>query len=110
MRSRKTINLAVPTDLAEQFDAVCGVYGHGKQKGLVLAAAILMFLESHPEEQGQAIERVFQADVADGVKQMLAQVRAEQQRRVADPPKLAAKPQRPGARRATPKPPGDTEA
>jgi hypothetical protein len=99
MRSRKTINLAVPADLAEQFDAICGVYGHGKQKGLVLAAAMLMFLEAHPEAQGEAIERVFQADVAQGVKQMLDRARAEQQQRI------AAKKHRPDAKRPTPRDP-----
>lgn len=60
---KKTINLTVPVDLAEAFDGVCGRYGHGKQKGMVLSAAILMFIEAPAQQQADWVKRVAVAEV-----------------------------------------------
>jgi hypothetical protein len=70
MPDKRTINLAVPAELADAFDHACSVYGHGKQKGLILAAAIRMFLDADPTEQGERIRQVFAADVLKGVEAM----------------------------------------
>lgn len=80
---KKTINLAVPELLLEQFMAVCSEYGHGKQKGLVLSAAMLMFLKADPVAQGRCIEEIMKADVADGVSRMIEKARREQGLRIA---------------------------
>ena len=82
MARKKTINLAVPESLLHEFNEVCAHYGHGKQKGLVLSAAILMFLEADPSEQGKALERIMIADVRSGVESLIARARAEQARRI----------------------------
>ncbi len=60
---KKTINLTVPRDLADAFDGVCGRYGHGKQKGMVLSAAILMFMEASAEQQAAYVKRLAVAEV-----------------------------------------------
>ena len=86
MASKKTINLAIPVPLLDEFNELCRHYGHGKQKGMVLSAAILMFLESHPAQQGDALERVLIADVRSGVDNLIAKAREEQARRLADDP------------------------
>ena len=84
MPRKKTINLAVPESLLEEFNEVCAHYGHAKQKGLVLSAAILMFLEADPAEQGKALERIMIADVRSGVASLIERARTEQARRVED--------------------------
>ena len=80
---KKTINLAVPADLLEQFNEVCGHYGHGKQKGAVLSAAMLMFLRADPESQGRCLEDIVTADIEQGVQAMLERARIEQGLRIA---------------------------
>lgn len=85
MASKKTINLAIPVPLLNEFNEVCSHYGHGKQKGMVLSAAILMFLEAHPAEQGRALERILIADVRSGVDALIDKARQEQARRLASP-------------------------
>jgi len=82
MPRKKTINLAVPEPLLQEFNEVCAHYGHAKQKGLVLSAAILAFLESDPAEQGKALERIMIADVRSGVDMLVQRARAEQARRI----------------------------
>jgi hypothetical protein len=78
MRTKRTINLAVPADLLDEFNEACRAYGHGKQKGMVLSAAMLMFLKADPRAQGRCLEEVLKADVADGVARMLDRARKEQ--------------------------------
>ena len=82
MPAKKTINLAVPQPLLEEFNEVCAHYGHAKQKGLVLSAAMLMFLEADPAEQGKALERIMIADVRSGVESLIERARTEQARRI----------------------------
>lgn len=84
MPPKKTINLAIPEPLLTEFNDVCKHYGHAKQKGLVLSAAMLMFLEADPEAQGKALERILIADVRSGIETMIARARQEQARRVAE--------------------------
>lgn len=78
MSRKKALNLAIPREMLEQFNELCQVYGHGKQKGMVLSAAILMFLRAHPETQGEFLEQVIKADVSSNVEQMLERIRREQ--------------------------------
>jgi len=73
MTVKKTVNLAIPTDLARRFDAICGQFGHGKQKGMVLGAAILMFLAAPPPRQGEYVKRLAVADIDLGVRRLQAQ-------------------------------------
>ena len=80
---KKTINLAVPAELLEHFNAVCMEYGHAKQKGLVLSAAISMFLRADPVDQGQAIENIVRAEIAEGVSRMVQRGKQEQSLRIA---------------------------
>jgi hypothetical protein len=83
MTPKKTINLAVPVPLAQEFDAVCRQYGHGKQKGLVLSAAILMFLRAHPHDQGRCLEDLAKAEIDAAVARMLDRAKKEQSLRIA---------------------------
>lgn len=73
MIGKKTINLAISTDLAERFNSICRQFGHGKQKGMVLGAAILMFLEADPHSQGEYVKRLAVADIESGVRRLQAQ-------------------------------------
>lgn len=60
---KKTVNLTVPQPLLAPFDAVCARYGHGKQKGMVLSAAILMFLEAEEARQAAFVKRIAVAQI-----------------------------------------------
>lgn len=82
MARKKTINLAIPEPLLNEFNEVCRHYGHAKQKGLVLSAAILMFLEADPAEQGEALEQILISDVRAGVDSMIVRAKQEQLERI----------------------------
>jgi len=87
-QTKKTINLAVPADLAAAFDDVSAIYGHGKQKGMVLAAAMQMFLDSEPGEQARYVKRMATEPIDS------AAMRLAERRRGAPPdarPRIAAK-------------------
>ncbi|MCC7205343.1 MAG: hypothetical protein IT441_09710 [Phycisphaeraceae bacterium] len=60
---KKTLNLAVPAELLADFNRVCALYGHGKQKGMVLSAAVLMFLEAPASDQVNFVRRAAMAEV-----------------------------------------------
>jgi hypothetical protein len=83
MAEKKPLNLSVPAELLDEFYEVCGHYGHAKQKGQVLSAAILMFLRADPHEQGRCLEEIVSAEITSGVDQMLEKARKEQGLRVA---------------------------
>ncbi len=70
MPPKKTLNLAVPADLLERFNSLCQQYGHNKQKGMVLSAAVLMFLRAEPEVQGRFLQEVATAEIEAGVKRL----------------------------------------
>ncbi|MFP4144666.1 MAG: hypothetical protein ACLFV3_05940 [Phycisphaeraceae bacterium] len=78
MARKKALNLAIPEQLLDEFNEACQIYGHGKQKGMVLSAAILMFLRAEPEVQGRYLEEVIRADVSAGVERMIERIRKEQ--------------------------------
>ncbi len=78
MARKKTINLAIPEALLTEFNEVCRHYGHGKQKGMVLSAAMLMFLEADPADQGEVLERILISDVRSGVESMVERAREKQ--------------------------------
>ena len=81
MARKETINVYTHPLLAKRFREVAKVYDG--RLGMCLSAAMLMFLESYPQVQGQYLTRVFEAQVKDEVDEMLALARAEQGRRVA---------------------------
>ncbi len=78
MSHKKSLNLVVPEDLLRQFNEVSAAFGHGKQKGMVLSAAIAMFLDAPPQKQGQYLEQVMQAQVREGVDRLMDHARAQQ--------------------------------
>lgn len=78
MGRKKTLNLAVPEELLGEFNAVCAQYGHAKQKGMVLSAAVLMFLRADPHTQGRFLEEVLKADISEGVQRMIRRAKTEQ--------------------------------
>lgn len=84
---KQAMNLTVPQDLADAFYAVCDEYGHGKQKGMILSAAIWMFLEADPADQGRCIKAVASAEIDEGVQRMIAKLKGGDPRR----PRMAAK-------------------
>jgi len=77
------MNLAVPVTLAEKFDSVAQRYGNAKQKGLSLSAALLMFIEAHPQEQVDHIKRVRDAELQDLVDEMVQEALRRQSKAVA---------------------------
>ncbi|MEL7088051.1 MAG: hypothetical protein AAGL98_06360, partial [Planctomycetota bacterium] len=83
MARKPTVNLAVPEPLLNEFNAVCRAYGHNKQKGQILSAALMMFLEADPRDQGRWIQEVARADVERGVAALLQRIRQHQQLKVA---------------------------
>ncbi len=60
------------------FERVASAYGHGKQKGLVLSAAMLHFLEADPRDQAACVEAVMRAELDRGVAKLLREVRRRQ--------------------------------
>jgi hypothetical protein len=61
--AKKTVNLSVSEEILHRFNQICGRYGHGKQKGMVLSAAILMFLEADSALQAEFVKRIAVASV-----------------------------------------------
>lgn len=78
MIKKKTLNLSVPEPLIEQFNIACRQYGHGKQKGMVLSAALLMFLRADPAEQGECLKQIATAQITAGVDDLVEQIQQEQ--------------------------------
>ena len=104
MIEKKTLNLTVPAELLAEFDEVCRHYGHAKQKGMVLSAAILMFLKAEPAAQGECLTELATAQIDSGVEAMIRRCRQQQSQSLparapgrasggtrADEPRLAAK-------------------
>lgn len=96
MPRKPTLNLALPETLLVRFNELCRTYGHNKQKGQILSAALLMFLESDPREQAEWIDAVRLAETEAGMRDLLERIRLSQSKRVADndaapPPAQAAK-------------------
>lgn len=75
---KPTINLAVDPGVLSAFERVAGTYGHGKQKGLVLTAAMLHFLEADPGEQARCVEAVMRAELAHGSAKLVAEAKRRQ--------------------------------
>ena len=78
MSKKKTLNLTVSAELLAEFDQVCRHYGHAKQKGMVLSAAILMFLEADPVAQGECLKEIAVADITSGVREMIRRSHSRQ--------------------------------
>lgn len=86
---KQAMNLTVPQPLADAFYAVCDTYGHGKQKGMILSAAILMFLEADPKTQGAYLKAVTGAEIDQGVREM--ETKSAKPHAIAGRPRMAAK-------------------
>lgn len=84
MPRKPTINLALPETLLVRFNELCRTYGHNKQKGQILSAALLMFLEADPREQAEWIDAVRLAETEAGMRDLLERIRLSQSKRVAD--------------------------
>ncbi|MEM8739689.1 MAG: hypothetical protein AAGG38_14595 [Planctomycetota bacterium] len=78
MTRKPTLNLAVSEPLLVEFNQVCRAFGHNKQKGQVLSAALMMFLQTDPRDQGHWVRRVVEADIDQGVEELLMKVRQQQ--------------------------------
>ncbi len=98
MARKKTLNLSVPAEILNEFDAVCRHYGHAKQKGMVLSAALLMFLRADPKEQGECLKGIATAQITAGEQTLLERIRREQADAVAA--RLAAAPRKPARKAA----------
>ncbi|MEM6553787.1 MAG: hypothetical protein AAF750_16840 [Planctomycetota bacterium] len=83
MARKPTVNLSLPESLLMEFNEVCRAYGHNKQKGQVLSAALMMFLQADPRDQGYWVQEVARADVENGVEELLERVRRQQGLQVA---------------------------
>jgi hypothetical protein len=79
---RKRVSRDVPADIADEFETVGMRYCHAKQQNVVMAAAMLMFLEADPEQQAGKIKEVFSAQVDLTANQLVDQARARQAERV----------------------------
>lgn len=77
MDRKKSLNLTVPAELAERFESVCADYGHGKQKGVVLSAAILMYIGADPQTQGEYLHKVIKSGVSTGVDRMTRRAKSQ---------------------------------
>lgn len=102
--ARPTINLAIDASLLDAFEQVASQYGHGKQKGQVLSAALLMFLEADPREQARCVRAVFESQVDQGMQALLEQARARQTHNVTHRDERTGHRHRPrlAAKKATP--------
>ena len=78
MNRKPTINLAVDAKVLAAFERTAAAYGHGKQKGLVLTAALLHFLEADPRDQARSVEAAMRADLNSGTAALLAEARRRQ--------------------------------
>ena len=74
------MNLNISARVAKQFRDVARRYDG--RIGLCASAALLMFLEADPREQGNYINKVFQLDLSEQVDETLRAVKEEQARRV----------------------------
>lgn len=74
------VSFRTPKALADRFQEAASAY-YGKQS-ICFSAALLMFLESHPEQQAAFMKRVYDAELADEVETIIEQAVAEQLRRI----------------------------
>ena len=78
--SKQSVNFSVQKDLADNFrDATREYYG---KLGLCFSAALLMFLEASPEDQGRFIKRIFEAETDEEVQATIDKAKAEQLKRI----------------------------
>lgn len=82
-RKKRNLNLAIEPAFYDSFHRVALAYGHVKQKGDVLAAALLMFVEADPVTQASYLKRIASARIDDGVTELVEEAKLNQARAIA---------------------------
>lgn len=77
---KENINVWVDRRLATAFRVAAK--GYFNRLGMCFGAAMLMFLETDPQTQGEYLKRVFQAEIDDEVDELLATARENQGRKI----------------------------
>ena len=80
MPQKRPISFRVHPALAERFQEAVGPY-YGKL-GACFSAALLMFLEADPKEQGEFLKRVYDAEINDEVEDAVAAAKATQFKKI----------------------------
>ena len=80
MPQKRPISFRVHPALAERFQEAAGPY-YGKL-GACFGAALLMFLEADPKEQGEFLKRVYDAEISDEVEDAIAAAKATQLKKI----------------------------
>lgn len=70
--------------MVEELDEVASRFGHAKQQGVVLSAAVIALLRMTADEQMALVKSVASAEIADEVDRLIAEAKTEQARRAAD--------------------------
>lgn len=73
-------NVAVDENIERRFREIAETYDG--QLGRCLAAAMLAFLEMHPEQQAELLTRCFQAEIQGAMEKLIEDARTEQINRV----------------------------
>jgi hypothetical protein len=79
MAKKVNLNCYVEPSVADRFRETAAHYDG--RIGDCLSAAMLLFLEATPQEQAEAMKRVYAASLTSNVKAMLDEIRAEQTRK-----------------------------
>ena len=80
MAQKRPISFRVHPTLADQFQERVGPY-YGKL-GACFSAALLMFLEADPAVQGDYLKRIYDAEINDEIREMIAIAKAEQLKKI----------------------------
>jgi hypothetical protein len=80
MARKQMVTFRADPAMVRQFrEAAKPYYG---RLAVCFSAALLMFMEADPREQGQFVKRIYDADVNDEISSILEGIRAEQTKRV----------------------------
>ena len=90
MARRETINVSTHPSIAARFRELAVNYDN--RLGMCLTAAMLMFLESDPRDQGDFLRRVFDAQIRNEVEDLLEQIRSGQIAKVKERDRQTHKP------------------
>ena len=90
MAKKIGLNVYCDPQMAARLREISSHYG-GNRLGDCLSAAILLFLEASPQQQADAMARVYRASLEGSVDSLLDQLRQEQARRGLDADKQKKK-------------------
>lgn len=80
MPRRANININADPAIIQQFRDMAAKYDN--RIGMCLSAAMLMFLEAHPDDQADCLRRIFDAELRGRVNALLDEIRNTQSQRV----------------------------